>query len=113
MRIVILAALFLSASAVFQPVSADLFARMKTLVGDWEAQLSGFGKPTNSIRPISNGKAIEETIGNPADNEVSVYKTDNDRILMSFSWHRLARESIPFLPSTRSIATRMRICGVI
>jgi hypothetical protein len=31
----------------------------------------------------------------------------------SFSWHNRARESIPFLPSTASVATRMRIWGVI
>jgi hypothetical protein len=31
----------------------------------------------------------------------------------SFSWHSRASESMPFLPSTAPIATRMRICGVI
>src|SRR5262249_20244083 len=31
----------------------------------------------------------------------------------SFSWHNRANESMPFLPSTASIATRMRICGGI
>src|SRR5215831_14718721 len=31
----------------------------------------------------------------------------------SFSWHSWARESIPFRPSTGSIATSTRICGVI
>src|SRR5438477_12421855 len=31
----------------------------------------------------------------------------------SLSWHSLASESMPFRPSTGSIATRMRICGVI
>src|SRR5579883_522025 len=30
-----------------------------------------------------------------------------------FSWHKRASESIPFLPSTASIAIKMRICGVI
>src|ERR1019366_1103131 len=32
---------------------------------------------------------------------------------LSLSWHSLASESMPFLPSTGSIATRMRICGAI
>ncbi len=31
----------------------------------------------------------------------------------SFSRHSCARESMPFLPSTASVATRMRSCGVI
>src|SRR5271157_3284456 len=31
----------------------------------------------------------------------------------SFSWHNWASESMPSLPSTASIATRTRICGVI
>lgn len=43
----------------------------------------GFGKLTNSIRPVSNGKALEETIGVPADNEVSLYTRDGTRILLT------------------------------
>ena len=39
MRIVILAALFLSATAVSQPVSSAPFERMNTFAGEWEAQL--------------------------------------------------------------------------
>jgi hypothetical protein len=38
---------------------------------------------TNTIRLVSNGKAIEETIGVPTDNEVSLYTRDGDRILMT------------------------------
>ncbi len=63
--------------------AADVFAQLKSLAGDWEADLPGFGKLTNTIRVVSNGKAIEETIGTPADNELSVYTLDNDRILLT------------------------------
>jgi len=45
------------------PEGADSFEQLKSLAGEWEADLPGCGKLTNSIRLISNGKAIEETIG--------------------------------------------------
>ena len=62
---------------------ADAFAHLQSLAGEWEADLPGYGKLTNSIRLISNGKAIEETIGTPADNEVSVYTRANGRVLLT------------------------------
>jgi hypothetical protein len=67
-----------------QPLSPeDTFERLQALVGEWEADLPGFGKLTSSIRLISNGKAIEETLGTPADNETSVYSRDGHRILLT------------------------------
>jgi hypothetical protein len=51
----------------------DAFDQLKTLVGDWEADLPGFGKLTNSIRLVSNGKAIEETLGTPTDKGLNLY----------------------------------------
>ena len=63
--------------------AGDAFERMKALAGEWEADLPGFGKLSNSIRLVSNGKAIEETIGVPADNEVSIYTRDGARILLT------------------------------
>jgi hypothetical protein len=63
--------------------AGNAFERMKALAGDWEADLQGFGKMSNSIRLVSNGKAIEETIGIPADNEVSIYTRDGARILLT------------------------------
>src|SRR5271170_8511273 len=63
--------------------SSDAFEQLKTLAGEWQADLPGFGKLTNSIRLVSNGKAVEETIGTPADNEVSIYTRDKDRILLT------------------------------
>ena len=62
---------------------ADAFEQLQALAGEWEADLPGFGKLTNSIRLVSNGKAIEETIGTPADNEVSIYTRDGKRILLT------------------------------
>jgi len=78
----VFAALFLT-PGISQPAPATPFDQLKTLAGDWEADLPGFGKLTNTIRLVSNGKAIEETIGVPTDNEVSLYTRDADRILMT------------------------------
>jgi hypothetical protein len=66
-----------------QPGQADAFERLKALAGEWEANLPGFGKLTNSIRLVSNGMAIEETLGTPADNEVSIYTRDGNRVLLT------------------------------
>jgi hypothetical protein len=63
--------------------SVDAFEQLKALSGEWEADLPGIGKLTNSIRLVSNGKAVEETIGTPADNEVSIYTRDGNRILLT------------------------------
>jgi hypothetical protein len=72
-----------TSAASSEPGSTDGFEHLKTLAGEWQADLPGFGKLTNSIRLVSNGKAIEETIGTPADNEVSIYTRDNNRILLT------------------------------
>jgi len=56
---------------------------MKALAGEWDADLPGFGKMSDSIRLVSNGKAIEETLGTAADNEVSLYMRDGDRIVIT------------------------------
>src|SRR5271155_2356898 len=62
---------------------ADAFAQLRALSGDWEADLPGFGKMQDTIRLVSNGTAIEETIGTAVDNEASIYARDGDRILMT------------------------------
>ena len=62
---------------------ADAFEQLKLLAGEWQADLPGYGKLTNTIRLISNGRAIEETIGTPQDNEVSVYMRDQDRVVLT------------------------------
>jgi hypothetical protein len=63
--------------------SADAFEQLKVLAGEWQADLPGFGAIGNSVRLASNGRAIEETLGTPADNEISVYTRDGDRILLT------------------------------
>jgi len=63
--------------------SADAFEQLKALAGEWQADLPGFGAITSSVRLVSNGRAIEETLGTPADNEISVYTRDGNRILLT------------------------------
>jgi hypothetical protein len=43
-----------------------------------KAQLPRSRQTTNSVRLVSTGKAIEEPIGTPADNEASIYMRDGD-----------------------------------
>src|SRR5208282_4784694 len=82
--LMLIATLALCASGATSELrSSDVFEQLKTLAGEWQADLPGFGKLTNSIRLVSNGKAVEETIGTPADNEVSIYTRDKDRILLT------------------------------
>lgn len=74
---------FCASAGSAQPGQTDAFERLKALAGEWEADLPGFGKLTNSIRLVSNGMAIEETLGTPADNEVSIYTRDGNRVLLT------------------------------
>ena len=80
---ILLAVLTFCARAADTPSNADTFERMKELAGEWDADLPGFGKMSDSIRLVSNGKAIEETLGTAADNEVSLYTRDGDRIVLT------------------------------
>jgi hypothetical protein len=66
------ALLFLT-TVLLTGAESDAFDRMKSLVGECETDFPGFGKMTDSIRLVSNGRAMEETTGSPADNEVSIY----------------------------------------
>jgi hypothetical protein len=75
--------LLLASYALLAGAQPDSFDQLKSLAGEWEADLPGFGKMTDSIHLVSNGKAIEETLGTPADNEVSIYTRDNSRILLT------------------------------
>jgi hypothetical protein len=68
------------------PSCADaptVFEQLKLLAGTWEAELAGFGKLTSVIRVVSNGRAVEETIGTPGDNELSVYTVNGNRLLLT------------------------------
>jgi hypothetical protein len=80
---VILASALIAPAAGAVPNDGDFFEQFQALAGEWQAELPSFGKISNTIRLVSNGKGIEETIGTPDNNEVSVYVRDNDRILMS------------------------------
>jgi hypothetical protein len=83
-RLFLIASLAMSAAALSsEPGSADAFEQLKTLAGEWQAELPGFGTLTNSIRLVSGGKGIEETIRTPAENETSVYMRDGKRILLT------------------------------
>ena len=62
---------------------ADPFERMKSLAGEWQADLPGYGQILNSIRLVSKGLAVEETIGTLSDNEVSLYTRDGERLLLT------------------------------
>lgn len=61
----------------------DAFEQMQALAGEWQAQLAGFGQINASIRVVSKGTAVEETLGTPSDNEVSLYTRDGKRLLLT------------------------------
>jgi hypothetical protein len=82
--VILLAALTFCARAADAPSNpADTFERLKALAGEWDADLPGFGKMSDSIRLVSKGTAIEETLGTPADNEASLYTRDGKRIVLT------------------------------
>src|ERR1700689_1046940 len=85
MRIMMLAVVLVMGADIAraQPAPVDSFDALKALAGEWQAELPGFGTMSNAIRMISSGRAIEETIGTAADNEVSIYARDDNRILLT------------------------------
>jgi len=93
--------LLLLAALAFCARAEDTFERMKALAGEWDADLPGFGKISDSIRLVSNGKAIEETLGIPSDNEVSLYTRDGNRIVLTHfcaltsDGHQVRLETVP------------------
>ena len=62
--------------------AAEMYDRLKSLEGNWEAELPGFGKLTSTVRAVSTGKAIQEIIGTPAESELSVYTLSNETIAL-------------------------------
>jgi hypothetical protein len=64
-------------------IPADPWERMKSLAGEWQADLPGYGQILDSIRLVSKGTAVEETLGTPSDNEVSLYTRDGKRLLLT------------------------------
>jgi hypothetical protein len=65
------------------PPPADPFDQMASLAGEWQADLPGYGQILDSIRLVSKGTAVEETLGTPGDNEVSLYTRDGKRLLLT------------------------------
>jgi hypothetical protein len=63
--------------------SAGAFDRLKSLAGTWEADSPAGGKLTSTFVPVSQGTAIEETIGTPEENEVSLYTRGAGHITMT------------------------------
>lgn len=86
MRIALLLALAaygLSSTGTESQTPADAFERMKSLAGEWQADLPGYGPILDSIRLVSKGTAVEETLGTPSDNEVSIYTRDSKGLLLT------------------------------
>lgn len=76
-------AVMAAVGAAAESSSESAFDKLKSLAGEWQADLPGFGTMTNTIRLVSGGKAIEETIGTPAENETSLYTRRNGRTLLT------------------------------
>lgn len=73
----------MAAVSTADPGSESAFDQLQYLAGEWQAELPGFGTMTNTIRLLSGGKAIEETIGTPAENETSLYTRRDGRTLLT------------------------------
>ena len=76
------------------------------LAGTWEADSPAGGKLTNTIALVSKGTAIEETIGTPEDNEVSLYTRDAGRIAMTHYCALTASGNQPRLETGVTVAGR-------
>lgn len=76
------------------------------LAGTWEADSPAGGKLTNTIALVSKGTAIEETIGTPEDNEVSLYTRDFGRIAMTHYCALTASGNQPRLETGVTVAGR-------
>jgi hypothetical protein len=82
-RVAILALAAFAGHSQAQSEAAGAFDRLKALAGTWEADSPAGGKLTDTIVLVSKGTAIEETIGIPGDNEVSLYTRAPGRIVMT------------------------------
>ena len=86
MRIAVLVALTaygLSWAGTESQTPADPFEQLKSLAGEWQADLPGYGQILDSIRLVSKGTAVEETLGTPSDNEVSLYTRNGKGLLLT------------------------------
>ncbi len=109
--LLVLAALSMQ-STISQADAPEAYERLKILAGKWEAQLPGFGRLTSSVRLVSNGKAIEEVIGTPQDNEVSLYTLNTDKIVlthycaMTADGHQVRLQTSPLGPTPSQLDFR-------
>jgi hypothetical protein len=76
-------ALFAGRAQPQASAAASAFDRLKALAGTWQADSPAGGKLTSTFVLVSKGTAIEETIGTPAENEVSLYTRGAGRIVMT------------------------------
>lgn len=83
MRNLVALLLFGCFAALAGAQTPDAFDHLRSLAGEWHADLPGFGTMTASIRAVSNGKAIEETLGTTSDNETSIYTRDGSKLLVT------------------------------
>jgi len=89
--------------------ASEVYEQLKSLSGDWEAELPGFGKLTSTVRVVSNGKAIEEIIGTPDNNELSIYTVNIDKLLLTHfcamtpDGHQVRLQTPPLRPSANHI----------
>lgn len=86
MRIAMLLALIACGppcSATESQSPGDPFEQMQALAGQWQADLPGYGQILDSIRLVSKGTAIEETLGTPSDNEISLYTRNGKGLLLT------------------------------
>jgi hypothetical protein len=86
--------------------AAGAFDRLKALAGTWEADSPAGGKLTSTFVLVSKGTAIEETIGIPGDNEVSLYTRDAARIVMTHYCALTAAGNQPRLVAPVAAANR-------
>jgi hypothetical protein len=82
-RVAMLALATFAGHSQAQSEAAGAFDRLKALAGTWEADSPAGGKLTDTIVLVSKGTAIEETIGIPGDNEVSLYTRAAGKIVMT------------------------------
>jgi hypothetical protein len=67
-----------------QATNADAaFAKLKTLVGTWEAETER-GKAVSTYELVANGTALVEHVSVPGDNEMlTVYHLDGDHLVLT------------------------------
>ena len=69
-----------------QPDAAAAFARLKALVGEWEADTKEMGKAHNSYELIANGSVLlerESFAGDKDKTMLSAYHLDGNRLILT------------------------------